>query len=181
MLEDYDSKWATCQKCPLHCNRAKPVLYRGSIPCEIAFLTEAPGDLETKTGMPLQGRPGELLDQLMGTLSRELSIYGVTCRWMVVSMTACPTKRMSKATEEQLLTCKPHITELLRLAKPKVLIPLGKVAEAYSKQVFKGAKEEKVTSPWYWEKQGGVRSDAWRNAYNRVSKVACRIYAKEYK
>lgn len=183
LLEDYRAKWSGCTACELCRTRKKPVLWRGSIPCEVAFLGEAPGPDENEQGEPFVGASGKLLNYLLESMSKELSTYGVTLRYLICNVLVCYPGKDSKGkfnvpTPEQSSTCLPHITELLKLAKPKVLIPLGQTAQKHAKSVFKGAVVPEVWHPSYILRGGGVKSERYRITYNKISKAVCKVYAK---
>jgi uracil-DNA glycosylase len=57
--------WKDCTRCPLHTVRSNVVLARGSIPCDILFVGEAPGRSEDALGKPFVGPAGILLDEMI--------------------------------------------------------------------------------------------------------------------
>lgn len=63
--EAHRDNWQRCQNCPLCQHRRNVVLYRGSLPCHVLFIGEAPGITEDSNGFPFTGDAGLLLDQLI--------------------------------------------------------------------------------------------------------------------
>ena len=49
---DHVSRWHDCTACPLHQQRDQIVLARGTVPCDILFIGEAPGASEDVLGVP---------------------------------------------------------------------------------------------------------------------------------
>lgn len=62
---DHVEKWRDCTACPLHCQRSNICLARGSVPCAVLFIGEAPGQVEDALGQPFRGPAGRLLDQII--------------------------------------------------------------------------------------------------------------------
>ncbi len=63
--QEYKKQWKGCKRCPLYKTRRKIVHCRGSLPCDIFFLGEAPGDSEDLLGKPFVGPAGKLLDRII--------------------------------------------------------------------------------------------------------------------
>lgn len=58
-------RWKDCTACGLCEHRQKVVLARGSVPCDILFIGEAPGESEDCLGQPFVGPAGQLLDRIV--------------------------------------------------------------------------------------------------------------------
>src|SRR5687768_11168283 len=74
--------WDGCFDCTLCESRHKIVHFRGSIPCDILFIGEAPGDSEDTIGYPFIGRAGKIFNKLL-LAARERTLwkhwtYGIT-------------------------------------------------------------------------------------------------------
>lgn len=58
-------KWGDCNRCHLCETREKIVIARGSVPADVLFIGEAPGEGEDSTGIPFIGPAGRLLDDII--------------------------------------------------------------------------------------------------------------------
>lgn len=62
---DHVAKWKNCDLCPLHKQRNRICIARGTVPCDVLFVGEAPGPSEDAIGQPFVGPAGKLLDQII--------------------------------------------------------------------------------------------------------------------
>jgi uracil-DNA glycosylase len=96
------------------------IVFHDGDPCaRLAFVGEAPGEEEDKTGIPFVGRAGQLLNKMivaMG-LTRE-SVYICNVLKTRPPGNATPTTR-----EAQL--CEPYLLEQLAIVAPEVIVTLG--------------------------------------------------------
>jgi len=124
LLEQIDRAVRSCRQCRLHRTRTSTVPGEGSSTAQIAFVGEAPGPgfNEDREGRPFVGKAGKLLDELLRSikLSREEVWIGnvIKCR---------PPENRNPMVDE-IRSCKPYLEEQLRTIKPKVVVPLGRVA-----------------------------------------------------
>lgn len=58
-------RWHDCQRCHLAHGRRRVVMARGTVPCEVLFVGEAPGDSEDVVGRPFVGPAGKLMDHII--------------------------------------------------------------------------------------------------------------------
>lgn len=133
-------QWQYCQRCPLGSVRNRIVLARGKIPADIIFLGEAPGDSEDVLGIPFCGPAGHLLDDIIRqTIPPNL-------RLLFSNLVACFPREQKEAginepPKEAIEACMPRVHDLLAIAKPKLLILVGQLAEKWE------AKRIKWTGP----------------------------------
>ena len=74
-------KWKDCRDCYLCETRNRIVFARGTIPADVLFLGEAPGESENVTGVPFDGPAGNLLDAIIGrSVPKEVKIGRASCR-----------------------------------------------------------------------------------------------------
>ncbi len=64
-LDQHIADWESCTRCPLHTTRRWVVLGRGTLPCDVLFVGEAPGNSENDIGKPFIGQAGKILDSLI--------------------------------------------------------------------------------------------------------------------
>lgn len=120
LLQAHIARWENCKACSLRCDHA-PLFYRGTIPCEVLFVAEVPDVSSSRLFSPFSGSsPGaQVLDEV-----------GAICKsWACTYVCSCgPTEEVTKADQE---ACRPKLAELIALARPKVLMSVGKPADAY--------------------------------------------------
>lgn len=148
-------QWEGCTKCPLHTTRTQLVHFRGYLPCDVLFIGEAPGDSEDTAGIPFapNAPAGERFDQMLeaayhsvGTETGHLvhpskPVVGATSiPYGIINIVACRPKtpktefssgELREPTPEEALACQPRLLELIRIAAPKLIVTLGRVAEKH--------------------------------------------------
>lgn len=111
-----------CTRCPLSANRTNIVMGQGNIDAEVAFVGEAPGEEEDKSGLAFVGRSGQLLTKMIEALqlTRDLVWIG--------NINKCRPPNNRTPTPAEMATCSPFLVEQLNVVKPKVICALGKTA-----------------------------------------------------
>lgn len=158
------TKWEKCGRCPLGPQAFQHVLGRGSLPCNVLFIGEAPGVTEDALGKPFVGRSGKLLDKLVSDSRRAL-------RWKytyaVNNVLACiPRSTASDHSDSavrpphpsEVRECSPRLVEFLGLAQPSVIVLLGKSAQQYSGPLFDQIIQINLVHPAFILRKGGVGS-----------------------
>ena len=128
---DYQvKKWKDCQLCPLCSSRKNVVMTRGTLPSDLTIIGEAPGKSEDALGEPFIGEAGKMLDNILkevtDTVEVDLSVS-------IMNMVGClPLEdgELRMPNRKEMDACGPRLTSLLRLAKPSVIIAMGKVSGA---------------------------------------------------
>lgn len=107
-----------CQRCALAAHRTQVVLYRGAPHPVLAFVGEAPGVAEDRTGLPFVGRAGRCLDRAIATLGIEET------RWGVLNVVKCrpPNNRLPASA---VTACRPFLERQLTMLDPRVIVTLG--------------------------------------------------------
>jgi DNA polymerase len=59
---EHVERWKDCMACGLCRQRYRICLGRGTVPCDVLFIGEAPGAVENAQGLPFVGPAGQLLD-----------------------------------------------------------------------------------------------------------------------
>lgn len=130
------------------CDNAHRIcLARGSVPCDILFVGEGPGEAENLLGKPFIGPAGKLLDIIIKesivvvnevrTESDKAPLkYGIT------NLVGCIPREglREKALEplpEDIECCKPRLEWFIELCDPQVVICLGKLPAQYLRQGYK--------------------------------------------
>lgn len=122
--------WKDCTKCPLHEQRANICLGRGQVPADVVFVGEAPGAIEDGTGRVFSGPAGGLMDQI---IERALPA-GVT--YALNNLVCCfPRDAKNRGDNEpelsEIRACRPRLVEFLQIAKPKLIVCVGTLANDY--------------------------------------------------
>lgn len=131
--QQHITRWYDCQRCPLGATATRHVLYRGSVPCKVLFVGEAPGLTENVTGTPFIGQSGKLLDELIRESMPRTKKY----TFCVSNILACApwtdeTEQEVRIPEKsEIEACRPRLLELIELCKPRAIVTLGKTAEKY--------------------------------------------------
>lgn len=153
----HQSDWLNCQRCPLHKERQNVCLVRGTLPCQVLFIGEAPGSSEDATGVPFIGPSGKLLDKLISdTFS---SRKGGTYTYAITNILGCvpwkdrATAEVRPPEKAEARECADRICRLYRIALPKVVIYVGKVAEKFTP--FANGLSLSIFHPAYLLRKGG--------------------------
>lgn len=95
------------------------VFARGNPGADLMVIGDAPGRDEDQAGQPFVGRPGQLLDQMLGAigLGEDNAYISNVCFWRP--------SNDRKPDPEELALCLPFITRQIELAKPKVILLAG--------------------------------------------------------
>lgn len=128
-------KWAKCERCPLHSTRRKVVLCRGSLPCDVLFIGEAPGVSEDVHGIPFFGPAGHLLDHLISEAGGNVADHDISpLRMAFTNLVGCipigdDGDKTREPSKESIKACEPRVVELVKLAKPKLVVFVGQLSE----------------------------------------------------
>lgn len=130
--QHHKQKWKDCKRCELHKRRSKVVLVRGTIPCDVLFVGEAPGVSEDVIGKPFVGPAGKLLDGIIEESQRQSCNFS----FAITNLVACIPKDESnkKAVEPPnncIRQCKPRLEECIKIFKPKLIIAVGKLSKKW--------------------------------------------------
>jgi uracil-DNA glycosylase family 4 len=126
-------RWRSCTRCVFHENRCLVVIARGKVPCDICFIGEGPGDAEDISGKPFVGEAGRRLDRIVA------DAVPPDLRVCLTNLTCCVPKYPENPTvkdpdgpgPEEIAACAPRLIEFLRLAKPRLIVKVGKHANTY--------------------------------------------------
>lgn len=116
----------TCQKCPeLAATRKNVVIGEGSGPSPCIFIGEAPGEKEDETGRPFVGRAGTMLRTCMSRVGFKPGEYNI------LNCLKCRPPENRSPTDEELKNCLPFLAKQIDVIRPKVLVALGRYAQAF--------------------------------------------------
>jgi len=150
-LELFTQKWR--RGCGSdQCSKARVVLFKGTIPCDLLFIGEAPGESENVLGRPFMGPAGKLLDSIIadaglnGTMlpEGEYAKDDPPMRCAFTNVVCCIPRESDgeKAKEpehEQILQCQGRLSEFIQLANPRLVVCVGALARDYTDPFLKDA------------------------------------------
>lgn len=116
--------------------RVKVVLGRGSVPCEVLLVGEAPGMSENATGLPFDGPAGIVLDRIVKRSVGERT-------WAMTNIVGCiplaedGSKDIEPPDMDSVLRCRARIEEFIAICRPKLIVAVGKEAKEYLEQGYK--------------------------------------------
>lgn len=114
-----------CVRCPdLVATRQNVVMAEGTCPTDILFLTNSPKDREDTQGRPLAGMSGKYLRATTN------SIFSSRFRLAYLCTILCKTPKR-EASDQEITNCRSNIMKQLELFKPKIVIAMGKTAQAF--------------------------------------------------
>jgi len=124
------------------------VFARGTLPCEVLFIGEAPGDSEDILGKPFIGPAGKLLDKII----KESQEYSREYTYAITNLICCIPKGEEndkiEPPEKSVEACRPRLKEFIyKLAKPKLVITVGKYAQKYYATMVSDTTSEAIVHP----------------------------------
>jgi len=137
---EHVERWKNCQLCKLCEGRARIVLARGTVPCDVLFVGEAPGESENALGRPFVGPAGKLLDWIVRqSLDPLQNGQGNKLRVAFTNLVACIPRddegyKAGEPLPEEVMACKPRLEEFILLASPKMVVCVGSLARDWLSQ-----------------------------------------------
>lgn len=116
-------------------NSTQKVFYRGSYPCDILCIGDAPGESEDSIGLPFIGLSGNLLDTLIKESGLSQYRVGITNATLCTPYIDDTRSSIREPNKEELKNCSPRLLDILKINSPKLVIALGKIAERTLKQL----------------------------------------------
>lgn len=125
-------QWEGCEACKLHRGRRNMVFARGQIPADLVFIGEAPGESEDVIGRPFVGPAGRLLQDIIDDALQ----YRPATRFALTNLVCCIPRdeeggKAGEPTDDAVRACEPRLEEFIRLARPKLLVLVGSLAERH--------------------------------------------------
>lgn len=161
-----------CNKCALSKVRRKnsyPVWGKGSVPADILFLGEAPGETEELLGEPFVGRSGQLLQKMLNeSIGKNVSYFitnSVMCR---------PTDKVQGKNRKpkpcEVIACSQNVMDIYDIVKPKIVIFVGKVVEENYKKEFPNSIF--IYHPAYLLRGGGTKHSRYLSEIRKLSELS---------
>lgn len=123
----FKDEWKECTACELHHGRINVVFARGSLPCDVLFIGEAPGESENVVGKPFMGPSGRILD----TIIKKGLPDGL--KWAMTNMVCCIPRdeegdKVSEPPDECIEACSVRLVQFVELANPRLIVGVGRLA-----------------------------------------------------
>ena len=149
LYQKHVQRWTGCTDCLLSECRGKMVFARGTVPCDVLFIGEAPGESENVIGKPFVGPAGKLLDAIIesafpkrwvddatdpqGAMAEVVNGAPAKFSHALTNLTCCIPRQWdgSKAGEpepQEIVACQPRLAEFVGLCRPKMIVCVGKLA-----------------------------------------------------
>jgi uracil-DNA glycosylase len=137
---DHVTRWRDCTKCSLCEQRSNIVLARGVLPCDVLFVGEAPGASEDALGLPFVGPAGLLLDNPTDEnhpgIVQAAKMREVGLRLAFTNLVCCFPREAKDRGEnepehEEIMACRPRLEEFIKIANPRLVIRVGRLAWDY--------------------------------------------------
>ncbi len=113
-----------CQQCGLGRRRLKAVPGDGPENASIMFIGEAPGWHENQQGKPFVGPAGQLLDELLKSISlNRQTVY-------IANVIKCQPPDNRDPLPEEISACADYLTRQIAIIKPKIIVTLGRFSMA---------------------------------------------------
>lgn len=191
--EDFQThyhEWKDCIRCTIGTRAFKHVFARGTIPCDVLFVGEAPGDTENMTGFPFVGKSGRLLDKLIRAAAAKYvfpdphpcsgmeagdcegfdgdKVFSVAITNTVLCR-PCDDKNgpFREPHPSEKANCADRLAEFVRIASPKGIVFLGKHAAAAPTTL--PVPMLALVHPSYILRNGGESSDMFASAVKMLA------------
>lgn len=116
-----------CTRCPeLVANRKKIVAGEGPVPCSIVFLGEAPGKEEDLTGIPFNGRAGDILNSCAFQVGLRRGVD-----FHILNTLKCRPPENRNPKPQELDNCRPFLEQQIAAVQPKVILAMGRYAMSF--------------------------------------------------
>lgn len=161
--EAHKKDWIGCTACPLHKHVKHYVLLRGTLPCQVLFIGEAPGEQEDALARPFVGPAGRILQALIAQSEGMTGDYA----YAITNVVACKPfqtgNEIAKPDPHSIAACRPRLHNLIPIAAPQAVIALGKVSEKQLPAIlepsdFPEDRRLNLYHPSYILRKGGLNS-----------------------
>ena len=106
-----------CQRCPRHQTRSKAITEEDVTGVKLLIITDAPSAEDDRSGLPMSGEPGQLLDKMLGAIGLSRDAVHLSL------LTRCHAEEPpDKAAVD---ACLPFLLKEIMLVTPKVICAMG--------------------------------------------------------
>lgn len=171
----HKARWCSCVKCEIGRIAHNHVFVRGTLPCEVLFIGEAPGKTEDVTGWPFIGKAGKTLEVWIDQMQTENS--GVT--WAITNTVLCrptdfPGGKNRPPSDSEMRECSPRLDEIVAIAAPDMFVLLGAIAADNPWFGRQSKPQLRLRHPAYINYNGGPTSEFSKAEAIRLSDFVSR-------
>jgi uracil-DNA glycosylase family 4 len=133
------------------CAGARVCLSRGTVPCDVLFVGQAPGESEDALGQPFVGPAGLLLDEIIDRAFEEFQVPGTegpgynSLTWAFTNLVGCIPRdgegREAEPTDEQVTACAGRLADFVKVCDPKMIVAVGAIAREWLRPGYKHSLE----------------------------------------
>jgi DNA polymerase len=136
-------RYRNCQGCELCRTRDTVVFPRGSVPADVVFVGEAPGESENVRGRPFDGPAGQLLDRIIDRAGLNDGKFRYALTNLVLCIPYAPdgVGKVEEPDRDHVVACKGRLEEFLRICRPRLVVAVGKCAHDWLVRGYKGNVE----------------------------------------
>jgi len=127
-LKLFQSRWREGCGSTL-CQGVSKCLLRGTVPCHVLFVGEAPSFPADVFGIPFVGVSGILLDDIIEQSVPESVTSAFTNLVGCIPLESESRNKIVQPPPEAIRACQPRLREFIALCNPKVIIAVGRIAE----------------------------------------------------
>ena len=120
LLELY-AEMQDCQRCPRHQSRNKAITGEGATGVKLLIITDAPSAEDDRSGLPMSGEPGQLLDKMLGAIGLSRAEVHLSLLTRCHAEEEPPDKAAVDA-------CLPFLLKEIMLVAPTVICAMGPLA-----------------------------------------------------
>ena len=138
--QQFKQQWQDCCRCRYCATRKNIVLARGSVPCDVLFIGEAPGASEDAIGQPFIGPAGKLLDRLIEEALE--NAYGdpelrppIAFTNLVCCIPKEGMQKIGEPEEASIEACEDRLNAFVELCQPKLIVHVGDLAEKFGPEI----------------------------------------------
>ena len=137
------AEWKDCRRCPLWAGRTHVVMCKGTLPADVAFVGEAPGEAEDTLGLPFVGPAGQMLDDWVKRALQPWQVPGTegpdynSVTYAYMNLLACIPRdeageKVHEPEPDSVDACAPRLRALVAIAQPKLVVCVGAVAASWT-------------------------------------------------
>lgn len=126
--QKHKADWKDCTRCPLCEGRSSVVLKRGTIPCAVLFVGEAPGASEDVLGEAFVGPAGHLLDDAINRACDGREITRAFTNLVGCIPLGDDGEKTKEPPLEAIKACRPRLVDFTHIARPKMIVLVGKLS-----------------------------------------------------
>lgn len=176
-----NDEWAGCEKCKIHCSKARPRMVRVdnyTYRLGILFISEYPFGESNAEGYSTMGYEGQMMTSVCSDIDTRKLPYGFA------DVIACTplneTGRVRVPTEHEVSSCEDRLKRLVEITNPVMIINLGYQVQDYTRPFYVKHFDRKmmlrtISSPSTLLKRGGLKSPyypKWRDELQKLFNVA---------